>query len=341
MKSLIAGKVVTALTIGLLAATFTFDADAQRRFGGGKNLGRQSAPVQQRQATPPAQQTPQAGNPQQAPAAAAAQRPGAAAATAPRSPWRGALMGLAAGLGLAALASYLGFGEALTMFLTVLLIGIALLLIVGFVMRRLRGNAPQPAYGSASSAAGTTVPASNPVSTGTYKHVGYESAPVPPQNAAPTQVPAYAAMNGARPGSAMDQFARGDGVAGNNGQPWGVPAGFDSAGFLTAAKANYMKLQKAWDSGDLAELSEFTSNDMFIALTHELRARAGQSNTEVVALDAELLGIESTADEHIASVKFDGTSRVDGEIERVSEVWNLAKPVRGGGWVLAGIQQLA
>jgi predicted lipid-binding transport protein (Tim44 family) len=54
-----------------------------------------------------------------------------------------------------------------------------------------------------------------------------------------------------------------------------------------------------------------------------------------------LLGIESTADEHIASVKFDGTLKVDGEIERVSEVWNLAKPVRGGGWVLAGIQQLA
>ncbi|MGZ8994291.1 MAG: hypothetical protein ACXW16_09780, partial [Burkholderiaceae bacterium] len=70
-------------------------------------------------------------------------------------------------------------------------------------------------------------------------------------------------------------------------------------------------------------------------------ARGGQSKTEVVTLDAELLGIESTADEHIASVKFDGTLKVDGESERVSEVWNLAKPVRGGGWVLAGIQQIA
>ena len=144
---------------------------------------------------------------------------------------------------------------------------------------------------------------------------------------------------GARPGSAMDQFARAGAVAGST--PWGIPAGFDSAGFLAAAKANYVKLQQAWDSGDLAELSEFTSNDMFITLTHELRARGGKSTTEVVTLDADLLGIESTADEHIASVKFDGTLKVDGEIERVSEVWNLAKPVRGGGWVLAGIQQLA
>ena len=73
MKNLFAGKTLAALMIGLVAATFAFDADAQRRFGGGKNLGRQSAPVQQRQATPQ-QQTPQAGNPQQAPAAAAAQR---------------------------------------------------------------------------------------------------------------------------------------------------------------------------------------------------------------------------------------------------------------------------
>ncbi len=237
-------------------------------------------------------------------------------------------MGLAAGLGIAALASYLGFGEALTMFLTVLLIGMVLMMIAGFVLRRMRGGTPQPAYG------GTTGGTAGG-SPGTYKHVGYESAPVPAQRS----TAASSAVAGARPGSAMDQFARG-GAAGVSEQ-WGIPAGFDTAAFLAAAKANYVKLQKSWDSGDLAELSEFTSNDMFISLTHELRARGGNSVTEVVALDAELLGIESLPEEHIASVKFDGTLRVDGEIERVSEVWNLAKPVRGGGWVLAGIQQLA
>lgn len=325
MKTLFAGKFLAMMMIGFIAAAFSFDADAQRRFGGGKNLGRQSAPVQQRQAAPPAQQqTPQAGSTQQTPAAAAA--------AAPRSPWRGALLGLAAGLGIAALASYLGLGEALTMFMTVLLIGMVLLLIAGFVLRRMRGGTPQPAYGTTASGAARNPSANSP---GSYNHVGYESAPVPAQRSTAVS----SATAGARPGSAMDQFARGGAVAGS--EPWGIPAGFDSAGFLAAAKANYVKLQKAWDSGDLAELSEFTSNDMFITLTHELRARSGKTATEVVALDAELLGIESTADEHIASVKFDGTLRVDGEIERVSEVWNLAKPVRGGGWVLAGIQQLS
>jgi predicted lipid-binding transport protein (Tim44 family) len=136
----------------------------------------------------------------------------------------------------------------------------------------------------------------------------------------------------------MDQFARGTSASG----PWGIPAGFDTAQFLAHAKENFTRLQSAWDTSNLDEIAEFTTNDMFIALTHELRSRAGQSKTEVVAVDAELLGIESSADEFVASVKFDGTLRIDGEIERVSEVWNLVKPANGrGGWLLAGIQQLA
>lgn len=320
-------KLVAGLVIGVVAATFAFDAEAQRRFGGARNLGKQSPAVQQKQATPPAQ-APQQGAAQAAPAqqsAATAARPGATPAAAPRSPMRGALMGLAAGLGIAALASWLGFGEALTMFLTVLLLGLALMMVVGFVLRRMR-PAQQPAYGGAGAQRGP----------GTYSNVGYETTPAPAP--APAQR-AAAPVVGARPGSAMAEFAGGANTT--SGAPWGVPAGFDTEAFLGAAKSHYVKLQQAWDTGNLDELSEFTTNEMFIALTHELRARAGQSKTEVVSMDAELLGIESTADEHVASVKFDGTLRVDGEVERVSEVWNLTKPVSGGGWVLAGIQQLA
>lgn len=325
MKKLLAG-----LVIGVLAASFAFDAEAQRRLGGGRNLGKQSPTVQQRQATPPAQAPQQQAAPQAAPAqqpAASAPRPGATPpVAAPRSPWRGALMGLAAGLGIAALASWLGFGEGLAMFLTVLLAGLAVMLLVGFVLRRMRPAEQQPAYGAAGAQRGP----------GTYANVGYETAP------APAPVPVQRTVEpvvGARPGSAMDEFASGGGAG--TQAPWGVPAGFDTKAFLDAAKSHYVKLQQAWDTGNLDELSEFTTNEMFIALTHELRARAGHSKTEVVSMDAELLGIESSADEHIASVKFDGTLRVDGQIERVSEVWNLSKPVRGGGWVLAGIQQLA
>jgi predicted lipid-binding transport protein (Tim44 family) len=314
-------KWMAGLIIGAMAATFALDADAQRRFGGGKNFGKQSPQVQQRQATPP-QKAPdaasKAGTAQQAPAAAA---PGAAATTAAaRSPMRGALMGLAAGLGIAALASWLGLGEVLTMFLTGLLLGVAVLLIVGFVLRRSRRETP--AYGTAA--------ASRP---GTYANVGYEASPAP---VARTATPATQAD--VRPGSAMDQFMGGSATVSG---PWGIPPGFDSDAFLDNAKSHYAKLQQAWDRGNLEELSDFTSDEMFIALTHELRARTGQTTTEIVNIDAELLGIESSANEYVASVKFDGTLRINDEDERVSEVWNLSKPVRGGGWVLAGIQQLS
>jgi predicted lipid-binding transport protein (Tim44 family) len=321
MKKLLAG-----LMIGALATTFALDADAQRRLGGGRNLGRQSPAVQQRQATPPAtpqqQATPQGGQQaapgQQAPAAAAA-RPNALVTAPARSPLRGALMGLAAGLGLAALASWLGFGEGLAMFLAVALLGLVVLAVIGFIVRRMR--APQPAYGAATPGRGP----------GTYAQVGYETTPAPVQRVEPQLA--------ARPGSAMDEFAR---PAASAQKPWGVPVNFDVERFLGSAKSHYAKLQRAWDTGNLDELSEFTTTDMFIALTHELRARAGHSRTEIVSLDATLLGIESSPNEHIASVKFDGTLKVDEEVERVSEVWNLSKPVSGaGGWVLAGIQQLA
>jgi predicted lipid-binding transport protein (Tim44 family) len=268
--------------------------------------------------TPPAQSPQQAAPAQQAnPAAATAG--GAAAATKAASPWRGALMGLAAGLGIAALASWLGFGETLAAILTAVLLGLAIALAIGFVLRRLRG--PQPAYGTAGAPA-------------REQPIGYEAQPAP---IARTAVEPATAV---RPGSAMDEFMRGAAAA---PQPWGVPAGFDTAGFLANAKAYYGRLQAAWDKGDLDELAEFTTDEMFTALTHELAARGGgTSKTEILALDAALLGIETSATDHLASVRFTGTLRVDGEVEQVDEVWNLVKPVDGKtGWLLAGIQQLS
>jgi len=318
---------IMGLTIGVLAATLALDVEAQRRLGGARNIGKQSPQVQ-RQAAPPAQQPAQAapaqpGAQQVAPAKAPAAGAPAAAAR-PASPWRGALMGLAAGLGIAALASWLGLSETLSMILTVLLLGLVIMLVVGFIARRMRG--PQPAYAPAARRAEP--------GPGTYSNVGYETAPAPLQR---TVVDATAA--GARPGSAMDQFSRAAPAA---LVPWEVPAGFDSAAFLARAKENFVRLQRAWDRGDLEEMSDFTTNDLFITLTHDLRARGGRTTTEVEKLDASLLGIESGPVEHVASVKFEGTLRIDGEVEQVSEVWNLSKPVRGGsGWVLAGIQQLA
>jgi predicted lipid-binding transport protein (Tim44 family) len=122
-----------------------------------------------------------------------------------------------------------------------------------------------------------------------------------------------------------------------------VPAGFDTATFLRGAKMNFVKLQLANDSGDLDQIREFTTSEMFDALAGELRGRAGAQQTDITSLDAELLDVASEADRHWASVRFSGASREapGAPAENFEEVWNLVKPADGSsGWLLAGIQQV-
>jgi predicted lipid-binding transport protein (Tim44 family) len=123
-----------------------------------------------------------------------------------------------------------------------------------------------------------------------------------------------------------------------------IPAGFDVAGFLRGAKLNYMKLQIANDQGNLDDLREFTSDDLFEELKKDLQARgAAKQQTDVLALNADLLEVVTEGDKHWASVRFSGTVRESpGEAPTgFEEVWNLAKPVNGAqGWQLAGIQQM-
>jgi len=132
------------------------------------------------------------------------------------------------------------------------------------------------------------------------------------------------------------------GVATQAGRsPFGVPADFDTPAFLSGAKHSFVRLQAAWDRSDLDELSQCATEDMFSALSHELRVRARPSRTDVTRLDATLLGIETVGGEHRAAVRFHGLLRINDEDERLDEVWNLSRPVGGaGGWLLAGIQQL-
>jgi predicted lipid-binding transport protein (Tim44 family) len=120
-----------------------------------------------------------------------------------------------------------------------------------------------------------------------------------------------------------------------------IPAGFDTAGFLRAAKMNFIKLQMANDSGRLDEVREFTTSEMF----HELRTDIGDAgqHTDVVSLNADLLEVASEKGRHWASIRFSGMVRETPGTEPVGfeEVWNLVKPADGStGWLLAGIQQM-
>jgi len=84
------------------------------------------------------------------------------------------------------------------------------------------------------------------------------------------------------------------------------------------------------------------TDDLVSELKPQLDERGAAANvTEVVLLNAEMLGIETVSDGHLASVRFSGMLREQPGTEafRFEEVWNLYKPAAGG-WLLAGIQQI-
>ena len=107
-------KLWSVVLVAMLACAHA-DADA-KRLGGGKSMGKQSSNVTQRDsATPPA--TPGAPAQNATNTAAKPATAGAApAAAAAKKPWGAMLGGLAAGLGLAWLASSLGLGEGFGQF---------------------------------------------------------------------------------------------------------------------------------------------------------------------------------------------------------------------------------
>ena len=132
------------------------------------------------------------------------------------------------------------------------------------------------------------------------------------------------------------------------GPAWGVPAGFDSAGFLHAAKTNFVMLQAAWDRSDIAALRAMMTDSMLGEIRSQLTERetyAGQTpnTTEVVMIDARLLGIEELSEEYLASVEFSGMIREEPSAgpSPFREVWNMSKTKTGSsGWLVAGVQAL-
>ncbi len=131
-------------------------------------------------------------------------------------------------------------------------------------------------------------------------------------------------------------------------QNWGVPAGFDSDGFLAASKRNFATLQDAWDRSDISMLRSMMTDNMLNEIRAQLAERestaSGQPNkTEVLMLEAQLLGIEELPDVYMASVEFNGMIREDAHASPspFREVWNMTKPRQGGsGWLVAGVQAL-
>ena len=299
-------RLFISLLVALSAMSVVVSEVEAKRLGGGGSIGRQSQSVSK---STPAQST------NQAAAAKPATPPAAAVPPKPASPWKGILGGALLGLGLGALMSHFGLGGALGGMLGSILM-IALLAVAAmFIYRLFRSKSSnananaQPAYAGG-------------YSSGSTPEIGSRIEPV------------------GQPASLQSlSSASGTGVA-----AFGVPADFDVPAFLRNAKTYFLRLQAAWDKADTNDIREFTTPEMFAELKLQVQERgASPNNTDVMVLDAELLGVETVGLDYLASVKFSGMIKEDpkASAEPFSEVWNLAKPTSGqGGWILAGIQQL-
>ena len=323
----IVSRFFTLLLAVVMVGVFTFDAEA-RRMGGGKSMGRQSSNVTQREAarTPPAAPTNQAG------ATAAGAGAAGTAAAAARKPWGAMLGGLAAGLGLAWLANSLGLGAGFANLMLILLLGVVVMAVIGMVRRSRSGGANALAYQGAGQASAATPRQYSPANVG-------NDASARPWESQATQFNSGAAQQG---GSII-------GSALSGSQSWGVPADFDINGFLDAAKRNFITLQDAWDRSDIPALRAMMTDDMLTEIQSQLAERErtatpGQVNkTDVVMLEAQLLGIEELDDAYMASVEFSGMIREEPSAgpSPFREVWNMTKPRSGrGGWLVAGVQAL-
>jgi predicted lipid-binding transport protein (Tim44 family) len=339
--------------VALLAAVTVVgmspDLSQAKRLGGGKSVGMQrQAPAQTPPAPTPATPAPAtpaapiAGKPA-VPATAAA----AAAAPAKRS-WMGPLAGLAAGLGLAALFSAMGMGEGFASFVTMLLLGLVAFIAIRFIMARFfnKGGA-QPALAGAGAGAGGAsptpwnvqqpAPAATPLST---ERSSLEAATPAAQDVSVTGAPLRPITIGENLGTPATALA-----AAGTGTPaaMALPEGFDLPAFERVAKMIFIRLQSAHDAGDLNDLREFTTPEMFAAVRLEIQERGGAvQHTDVERVDAQLIDFVQEPERQIASVRFQGQVREDNSSPATAfdEVWHLVKPQDGSrSWAIAGIQQ--
>ena len=313
LKKFMVGMMLAATTVSMLGEALA------RPMGGGRSFGRQSQNVGRQAPAPAPTPAPNAAPRQAQPAPAPAPAP---AAKAP-SRWKGLLGGALLGLGLGALLSHFGLGGALASMISTLLMVALLAGAAFFIYRMVRGKRAGNNMGSSGNAPFAGFGGNQPAPAGNVPDIGSRIAPLPPLQ------PVSSGVGLDKPDAAA---------------PWGVPADFDKEAFLRHAKSNFIRLQAAWDKADVNDIREFTSPEVFGELRMQIQERGAQPDfTDVVTIDAELLGIETSVNDYLASVKFTGLIRSapNAPAEPFAEVWNMSKPVSGNsGWVLAGIQQL-
>lgn len=291
---------ILTATIVLGLSLATGNAEAAKRFGSGKSSG-----MQRPSAGPATTSSHSPTSTSQTPAAAAPariQQNASPTTTQPKRSWMGPLAGLAAGLGLAALASHFGIGQELASLMLMALFAIGTFLAVRFVMRK-----QGPTGGLALATSGIKVQR-NPENF----------QPCVKTAAVSTTTPCGEIADGSSQNFDADAFSR-----------------TAKVNFIRLQAANDARnLEDLRDYTTPELLAEIKAN--------WLEEGNVQQKVDVISLHAEVVDVTEENANHLVSVRFTGLLREGSHTspEPIDEVWHLLKSKTGGaGWVVAGIQQ--
>ena len=122
------------------------------------------------------------------------------------------------------------------------------------------------------------------------------------------------------------------------------PVWFEDEPFVREAKKHFIRLQDANDRGDLNDIHEFVTPEMYAEISLQIQERGGKLNkTDVVTLNADIADVVTDGDLVIASVRFSGMIREEANApaEAFSEIWHVQKSQSqpNAAWFIAGIQQ--
>lgn len=219
----------------------------------------------------------------------------------------------------------MGFGDELASMVMIGLLAAAIMVAIGFIMRKRaaaqQSNAPGPRG---------------------MQHAYVNPADARTANAMEHDAPAYKVAMLAVGRSAIGSSI-GSGIGVSVASARRIPSDFDAASFERSAKLNFIRLQAASDAGNLDDIRQFTTPEMFAELKMEIAERdTATRKSEVVSHKARVIEVDEDADRYLVSVRFTGVIRddADKQDESFDEVWHVMKSRQGNsGWVLSGVQQ--
>jgi len=169
------------------------------------------------------------------------------------------------------------------------------------------------------------------------------------------QQTAYA---GGQPSSSMDDYAQNyttdeeESIDDSPREPAGAALRpeIDAKHFVSAAKDIYVRMQKAWDSGDIEDVRKFCTPEIADRIAQDMKP-AGKNHTEVATLNAEIADSWIESDLEWVAVNYtamlreqtldDSGATVNDQTAEVNEVWIFQHAPKSDDptWYLAGIQQ--